>query len=124
MSSRFNVAGRPYLSLLYKCALQQLVFAPFFNSYFFGTHSLLAGDGFRGAWEKIKIALPVSWVNSCKFWPIVTAGIFAFVKPQHRSVTAGLVAIGWQTYLGILNQRAAKLMLDNEAAEASVVAAV
>lgn len=111
VSSRFNVAGRPWLSVAYKCTIQQFVFAPFFNSYFFGMHALLAGDGFLGACERVRITLPVSWVNSCKFWPVVTAGIFAFVKPQHRSVAAGLFAIGWQTYLGILNQRAAVLML-------------
>jgi len=126
VSSHFNVAGRPYVSLAYKCCVQQFCFAPFFNSYFFGAHALLAGDGLQGAWERVRIALPVSWINSCKFWPAVTACIFAFVKPQHRSVAAGLVAIGWQTYLGILNQRAAKLMLEKEtaAAAASAVAVI
>lgn len=124
VSSHFNVAGRPYLSLLYKCTVQQFLFAPFFNSYFFGMHALLAGQSVQGAVETVKIALPVSWINSCKFWPVVTAGIFAFVKPQHRSVAAGMVAIGWQTYLGILNQRAAKLLLEKERAGAASVAAV
>lgn len=108
VSSLFNYPGRPLLSLAAKVALQQLAFAPFFNTYFFGMQSLLAGDGLDGAVARVVHAVPQSWVASCKFWPVVTAGIFAFVRPQHRSVFAGLVAIGWQTYLGILNQRASR----------------
>lgn len=116
--------------------IAQIVFAPFFNSYFFGMQALLSykpkhnhdtvvkdgEDGEDGkaegawtldakvrvedAWDRICQTVPVSWWNSCKFWPVVTAFSFTFVEPRSRSVFAGIVAIGWQTYLGLVNQRA------------------
>lgn len=57
--------------------------------------------------ERIKHTVPVSWVNSCKLWPAVTAFMFAFVPLEYRSIFGGVIAIGWQTYLSLLNQRAA-----------------
>ena len=57
--------------------------------------------------ERIKNTVPVSWVNSCKLWPAVTAFSFAFIPIEYRSIFGGVIAIGWQTYLSLLNQRAA-----------------
>lgn len=54
------------------------------------------------------MALPISFVNSCKLWPAVTAFSFTYVPPQFRNVFSGGVAIGWQTYLSWLNQKAAR----------------
>lgn len=103
-----NVPSRPLLSLASKVLVQQALFAPVFNTYFFGAQSLLSGDTWREAVERVKRTVPESWRQSCRFWPVVTAGIFWLVRPRHRSVAAGVVAIGWQTYLGVLNQRAAR----------------
>ena len=36
----------------------------------------------------------------------MTAFLFSFVPPENRSIFAGVAAIGWQTYLGLVNQRA------------------
>ena len=57
--------------------------------------------------DRIKSTVPVSWINSCKLWPAVTAFSFAFIPIEYRSIFGGVIAIGWQTYLSILNQRAA-----------------
>lgn len=45
-------------------------------------------------------------MNSCKLWPAVTAFSFTFIGAQYRSIFAGFVAIGWQTYLSYLNRQA------------------
>lgn len=45
-------------------------------------------------------------LNSLKVWPAVTAFNFTFIEPQYRSVFAGCIAIGWQTYLSFLNRTA------------------
>ena len=82
--------------------------------------SLLSGDGVEAAWERIKHTVPISWYNSCKIWPAVTAFSFTFVQPQHRSVFAGVAAIGWQTYLSLLNQRAAERELLHRGVENGV----
>lgn len=69
--------------------------------------SLLSGATLPEITERIKHTVPVSWVNSCKIWPAVTAFSFTFIPLQFRSIFGGVIAIGWQTYLSLLNQRAA-----------------
>ena len=102
----FNYPSK-ILSLGTKVVVNQIVFTPVFNSYFFGMQSLLSGDGFVNAWERIKRTVPVSFINSWKVWPIVTAFNFTYVLPQYRALFAGVVAVGWQSYLSLLNYRAA-----------------
>jgi len=77
------------LSLATKVLVNQILFTPIFNSYFFGMQSLLSGDGILGAWERIKKTVPVSFVNSCRLWPAVTAFSFTYVPAQYRSLFAG-----------------------------------
>ena len=69
--------------------------------------SLLSGDSFADAWERIKRTVPTSFINSCKLWPAVTAFNFTYILPQYRALFAGVVAVGWQSYLSMLNFRAA-----------------
>ena len=123
----FNYASKT-ISLGAKVVVNQIVLTPILNSYFFGMQALLAGQGVEEAWERIKRAVPTSFINSWKLWPAVTAFSFTYVQPQFRAVFAGrtsikmawpfesrpstddlsgCVAIGWQTYLSWLNQRAA-----------------
>ena len=102
----FNYPSK-LLSLTIKVVVNQIVFTPVFNSYFFGMQSLLSGDSFANAWERIKNTLPTSFINSCKLWPAVTAFNFTYILPQYRALFAGVVAVGWQTYLSLLNFRSA-----------------
>ncbi|KAF2444269.1 hypothetical protein P171DRAFT_432329 [Karstenula rhodostoma CBS 690.94] len=106
LSNSFNYSSKT-LSLATKVAVNQLTFTPLFNSYFFGMQSLLSGMTIPDTIERIKHTVPVSWINSCKLWPAVTAFMFAFVPIEYRSIFGGVIAIGWQTYLSLLNQRAA-----------------
>ncbi len=105
LGQSFNYPSKT-LSLTTKVVVNQLVFAPLFNSYFFGMQALLSGDDLRQTWEHVKRTVPTSLVNSCKLWPAVTAFSFTFVQAQYRALFAGVVAIGWQTYLSFLNQLA------------------
>lgn len=123
----FNYTSKT-LSLGTKVVVNQIVLTPVLNSYFFGMQVLLAGHGIEEAWERIKRTVPTSFINSWKLWPAVTAFNFTYVQPQFRAVFAGrtsfertwvfrskgkannvsgCVAIGWQSYLSWLNQRAA-----------------
>ncbi|CAJ2514063.1 Uu.00g021820.m01.CDS01 [Anthostomella pinea] len=105
LSRSFNYPSR-LLSIGVKVAINQLCFTPIFNSYFFGAQALLSGDSLADTWERIMKTVPVSFVNSCKLWPAVTAFSFAFVPIEYRSIFAGVVAVGWQTYLSFLNREA------------------
>ncbi|KAL9114033.1 MAG: hypothetical protein Q9227_001805 [Pyrenula ochraceoflavens] len=107
LGRHFNYASK-LLSISTKVVVQQVVFAPIFNTYFFGMQSLLSGGGISGAVERIRKTVPESVVNACKVWPAVTAVNFTVVPVQYRFMCAGAVACLWQSYLSWLNQRAAR----------------
>ncbi|KAJ5553616.1 hypothetical protein N7494_002994 [Penicillium frequentans] len=115
LHNNFNFSSK-LLSILTKVSVQQIVFTPVFNTYFFSVHSLLAGATFEETWERLKKALPVSISNSVKLWPAVTAFSFMYVPPEYRNVFSGVIAVGWQTYLSWLNQKAAREVQEAEAA--------
>ena len=106
LHNNFNY-GSKFISVLTKVVVQQICFTPVFNTYFFSLHSLLAGATFEETWERLKKALPISIKNSVKLWPAVTGFSFMYVPPQFRNVFSGVIAVGWQTYLSWLNQKAA-----------------
>jgi protein Mpv17 len=105
LGNHFNYSSK-LLSLTTKVTVNQLAFTPLFNSYFFGMQSFLSGDSLPAVWERIQRTVPTSFINSCKLWPAVTAFSFTFIDPQYRSIFAGFIAIGWQTYLSYLNRQA------------------
>lgn len=104
LGNHFNYKSK-ILSLATKVVVNQTFFTPVFNTYFFGMQTLLSGGSWADAKERVVRTVPVSWVNSWKVWPIVTAVNFAFVPWQYRNVFAGVIAIGWQGYLSWLNRR-------------------
>lgn len=103
LSRNFNYSSR-IISIATKIVINQSIFTPIFNTYFFGMQAFLAGDNFVEIWERVKRTVPTSMVNSVKLWPIVTAINFTYVPIEYRSVFAGVIAVGWQTYLTWLNR--------------------
>ncbi|KAI0409004.1 hypothetical protein F4802DRAFT_308711 [Xylaria palmicola] len=108
LARSFNYSST-IVSIAVKVAINQCLFTPIFNVYFFGAQALLSGDTAAEAWRRVCNTVPVSFVNSCKLWPAVTAFNFAFIPFEYRSVFGGVVAVGWQTYLSFLNARAERL---------------
>lgn len=108
LGNNFNYSSR-VLSILVKVCVQQAVFTPVFNSYFFGMQAVLTGESPSGVIERIKAAVPVSMLNSLKLWPAVTAISFAFVAPQYRFMFSGIFAVAWQAYLSFLNRKEEKI---------------
>lgn len=107
LSNNFNYTSK-LLSLFTKVAVNQICYTPIFNSYFFGMQALLVGDTLEEVWQRIRRTVPVSMYNSLKLWPAVTAFSFSFIPLEYRSVFAGVIAVGWQTYLSFLNRLAEK----------------
>jgi protein Mpv17 len=105
LGNNFNYSSK-VLSLATKVTVNQTCFAPIFNTYFFAMQSLLCGDSLPEVWDRVKRTVPTSIINSFKLWPAVTAFSFTFIDPQYRSIFAGFIAIGWQTYLSYLNRKA------------------
>ncbi|KAI1386051.1 uncharacterized protein F4822DRAFT_408823 [Hypoxylon trugodes] len=117
LSKHFNYQSHA-LSIGVKIVVNQLTFTPIFNSYFFGAQALLAGDSLAETWDRVRRTVPISWLNAWKLWPAVTAFSFTFVPMEYRSVFAGVVAVGWQTYLSYLN-RQVEIEEETKAAESS-----
>ncbi|GAB7351595.1 hypothetical protein MBLNU459_g2217t1 [Dothideomycetes sp. NU459] len=107
LGSHFNYASHAK-SIAIKILINQTFFTPCFNTYFFGMQSLLSGSSLAEAKQRVIDTVPTSWKNSWKLWPAVTALSFTYIPPQYRSVFAGVIAIGWQTYLSWLNLMAAR----------------
>lgn len=120
LSRNFNYSSH-VLSICVKIVVNQFVFTTTFNSYFFGFQALLAGDSLPEVWDRIRRTVPISWVNAWKLWPAVTAFSFTYVPIEYRSVFAGVVAVGWQTYLSYLNRQAE---IEEEVAHGKVAAAL
>jgi protein Mpv17 len=118
LGNNFNYSSK-ILSLATKVTVNQICFTPIFNTYFFGMQSLLSGDSLSEVWDRIKRTVPTSMINSCKLWPAVTAFSFTFIDPQYRSIFAGFIAIGWQTYLSYLNRKAEMAEADERALTSS-----
>lgn len=130
LSRNFNYASR-LISIATKVTINQICFTPIFNTYFFGSQAILSGESLPETWERIKRTVPVSFANSLKLWPAVTAFSFTFIPIEYRSIFAGVIAVGWQTYLSFLNRQTemaqhgqAKLVTDTAAKPHEVVVAV
>jgi protein Mpv17 len=100
LAHNFNYKSK-VISIVVKVLINQVVFTPIFNSYFFGMHSALSGASASEIVERIKHTVPRSWINSWKLWPVVTAFSFAFVRVELRGLFAGqsYIASGchWRT---------------------------
>lgn len=108
MGNNFNYTSK-WLSVFTKVCVQQAVFTPVFNTYFFSMQAILTGESPSGVIERVKHTVPTSMLNSLKLWPAVTAFSFAFIGAPYRFMFSGIFAIGWQCYLSFLNRREEKV---------------
>ncbi|KAF2741952.1 hypothetical protein M011DRAFT_299232 [Sporormia fimetaria CBS 119925] len=117
LSNAFNFPSK-ILSLCVKVTVNQALFTPLFNTYFFSMQHLLSNSwddiSLQSLGTHIRNTVPTSWYNSCKIWPAVTAFSFTFVNLEYRSLVAGVVAIGWQTYLSLVDARAKRAERERE----------
>ncbi|KEF51715.1 uncharacterized protein A1O9_12350 [Exophiala aquamarina CBS 119918] len=91
-----------------KVVVNQLVYTPLFNVYFFAFHAILSGMALTGAIERVKNTVPTSLPRSFLYWPFVTAFNFTYAQPQSRSVVTAALAVFWQSYMSWLNVQAQK----------------
>lgn len=100
---RFNFASS-VASLTTKVLVQQVVYTPVFNTYFYTMQSLLSGASVEHTLMRLRLALPTSIVNGWKVWSGVAIVSFMHIPPQFRSVFSGCVAVAWQSYLCWMNR--------------------
>jgi hypothetical protein len=105
LSRSFNYPSK-FFSIATKVVVQQICFAPVIVTYFFTSQALLSGESLEDTWQRLKMTVPSAIVNSAKLWPAVMVINFAFIPMEYRSIFAGTIAVGWQTYLSYLNRQA------------------
>lgn len=108
LGRNFNFSSK-VASIITKVAVNQAIFTPVFNTYFFGMQAVLTGEGPMGTITRIKGTVPISIVNSLKLWPAVTAFSFWFLPAQYRFMFSGIFAVAWQCYLSFLNRKEEKI---------------
>jgi hypothetical protein len=104
LGSHFNYSST-VASITLKVFIQQMFFAPIFNTYFFGMQAALSGESGSGVVERVKNAVPESIISSAKFWPAVTALNFTLIPAHLRFAFSGAFAVVWQTYLSFPNRK-------------------
>ncbi|KAJ7784460.1 hypothetical protein B0H16DRAFT_1356510 [Mycena metata] len=116
----FNLLSRSFTKLPIYAAIaarvvtHQAVFAPIFSVYFFFAQAVLSGGTVGDGIDRVRAALVPSLINSARVWPAVMIVNFAFVPQELRALLHAFVAVGWQGYLSILNQRTARLLESKE----------
>ncbi|KAJ7025337.1 hypothetical protein C8F04DRAFT_136608 [Mycena alexandri] len=116
----FNLLSRSFTRLPIWAAIaarivtHQAVFAPVFSIYFFFAQAVLSGGTVADGIERVRAALVPSLLNSARVWPAVMLVNFTLVPQDLRALLHAFVAVGWQGYLCILNQRTARLLESKE----------
>lgn len=105
LAKNFNYSSKAF-SLGLKIVIHQFIFTPGISAYYFGMQALLTGATLQDAWIRVRDTIPTTWTNSFKVWPFVMAFNFTYVPVELRSIFAGVVAIGWQSYLSWINKQA------------------
>ncbi|KAL6250592.1 hypothetical protein RBB50_002894 [Rhinocladiella similis] len=108
LGSHFNYASK-WTSISVKVLIQQFLFAPIFNAYFFGMQAALSGQQPSVIIHRVVSTVPESVVSSAKFWPAVTALNFTLIPAHLRFAFSAVFAVVWQTYLSFLNRREEKI---------------
>ncbi|KAM3504127.1 hypothetical protein MY10362_003748 [Beauveria mimosiformis] len=88
LHGQFNFASTA-ASLATKVLVQQAIYTPIFNTYFFAAQSLLSGASVEDTWIRLQLALPTSIVTGWKVWSGVALVSFMYVPAQFRSVFSG-----------------------------------
>ncbi|KAK8149450.1 hypothetical protein G3M48_006910 [Beauveria asiatica] len=92
LHGQFNFASTA-ASLATKVLVQQAIYTPIFNTYFFAAQSLLSGASVEDMVMRLQLVLPMSIVNGWKVWSVVALISFMYVPAQFRGAFSGCVAV-------------------------------
>ncbi|RIA94110.1 hypothetical protein C1645_873642 [Glomus cerebriforme] len=104
----------PILGLLTRVSLDQTLFAPCFITTFFVCQALLEGQEKSQIFEKLKDVFVPTLINNYKLWPTVQLINFHFVPLNYRTLVVNCVALGWNTYLSVINKKSSDKVIIKE----------
>ena len=102
-------AMRDMKTVSIKCALDQLILAPFSIISYFSYSALLEhGTSQRFLHEtqrKFYSDLIPTWIADCTVWPAANFICYGFVQLPYRVPFICVVQLGWQTYMANASRR-------------------
>ncbi|KAI8391348.1 integral membrane protein mpv17 pmp22 family [Radiomyces spectabilis] len=101
-----NVKGStPFRALATKVAIDQCLFAPLFIGVFFCAQGLFEGKSVDEIRSKLQTNYGTAVISNYKLWPAVQFANFYLIPLNHRLMVTNVVALGWNAYLSLVNQR-------------------
>jgi protein Mpv17 len=101
-----NIVFRsPIGQLVTRVAMDQFIFAPSFLFLFFSYNGLMEGQSIDKIKEKFRKGYWPALVGNWTVWPLVQLVNFRFVPLHYQTVVVNSVALGWNSYLSMLNKR-------------------
>jgi len=91
--------------LFARVLLDQGVYAPLAQVVYLGGTGVFEGSSPQEIKEKVKVGFGPALIGNYKIWPAFQLINFNFVPPNYRSLGTNIVALGWNTYLSVLNQK-------------------
>ncbi|KAF0521243.1 Protein sym1 [Gigaspora margarita] len=101
---------KPFLALLTRVTLDQTIYAPSFIATFLSVQSILERQSKEQIVKKFKKVYLPTLINNYKLWPTVQLLNFYFIPLNHRLLVVNTVALGWNTYLSIVNKRGSDIV--------------
>ncbi|KAL7748270.1 Protein required for ethanol metabolism [Sorochytrium milnesiophthora] len=116
--------ANPIANLLTRVALDQFAFSPVSMATFFAVNGVMEGLDMGEIREKLRNSYWTGLVSNWKVWPGIQLLNFYFVPVNHRTLVVNTVALGWNTYLSDLNNKATLQARANEQKQQHVVKTV
>jgi protein Mpv17 len=102
------VFSSPTKQLVTRVALDQLLFSPTFLLIFFSFNGIVEGKGRDEIIHRLELGYKKVLIGNWTIWPLVQLVNFKFVPLNYQTVMVNTVALGWNTYLNLVNQEASR----------------
>ncbi|OAX36120.1 hypothetical protein K503DRAFT_802292 [Rhizopogon vinicolor AM-OR11-026] len=93
----------PTKAVIYRVWLDQAILTPVAVGFFFGTMSILEGQGISGARDRISTAYTPTLIRNWGVFIPTQIINFAIVPHHLRFVVVSVVSLFWNTYLSAIN---------------------
>lgn len=105
MLDKYVTVGSLLVRSVQKVVLDQFLLGPIFLGIFFLYNGFLEGHTLAGIRRKLETSYYDVWITGLKLWPTVQLVNFMLVPLHLRIVFAGIVALGWNAFMSIVNER-------------------
>jgi hypothetical protein len=93
----------PVLGLIFRVALDALIFSPFTVFGYFTIRTLLEGKGYPAIRAKLERAWRKAVLAAWSFWPAVNVITFSLIPLPFRVLYVNIMALLWTGYMSYVN---------------------